>query len=88
MFLMAMTQIPYIHTAYLVFDRLDQEQLSAVLPRVLASWLDRPDADYADYRRAAELFRHLGQGELLAEVVRRAGDSSDKDILEVAEDFG
>ena len=44
--------------------------------------------DYDAYRRMAELLKHLGLYDALGELCRRAADSDDEDIREVAADFG
>lgn len=68
-----------------------------VLPRVrelIARRLDAADttsdasaSDAEEYRRLAELLWHLDDGEGLALLVERAGQSSHPAIREVAEDF-
>jgi hypothetical protein len=44
-------------------------------------------ADGLDFRRFAELLDYLSAGDLLQELVERAGASDDPDTREVAEDF-
>jgi hypothetical protein len=46
-------------------DRIDGGWLFARLGPLVANWLDLPDADYADFRRVAELLFELGQQDIL-----------------------
>lgn len=83
----AATTHPQVGLARSVLGRVDAGWLAAALRPRVEEWLSRPGADWADYRRVAELLSALDQRPLLAEVVHRAAASDDEDIREVAEDF-
>lgn len=55
------------------------------LPAIVAARLD--GADYDEVRRLAELLEHVGLRDALAELCRRASESDDPDVREVAKDF-
>jgi hypothetical protein len=58
-----------------------------LVPPAVWNQLDET-GDYDAYRRMAELLKHLGLDAALGGLCRRAADSDDEDIREVAADFG
>ena len=68
-----------------ILGRLPRVQLTDPLAAVVTTRLQTADDD--EYRRLAELARHLGQEALLRDVVRSALASSDRHIREVGSDF-
>ncbi len=77
----------YVSLARELLSRLDAGWLFHALRPVIKRRLESPEADWEDYRRIAEVLRELDQHAHLADLVVRAEQSSDTDILEVAEDF-
>jgi hypothetical protein len=68
-----------------VLGRLPRATLAQPLHDAVARRLDRADDD--QYRRLAELLRHLGFTDTLQALVDRALQSADGNIREVGEDF-
>src|SRR5215472_801866 len=66
--------------------RLPRAVLARPLRDAMVARLERSDDD-DEYRRYAELLRHLGQTEILRVLVERALASSDRDMRDVGEDF-
>ncbi|GLZ79591.1 hypothetical protein Afil01_43980 [Actinorhabdospora filicis] len=62
-----------------------RELVTPLLRRIVRERLETADAE--DYRRLAELLRHMNDDEALGELVRRAADLEDPDMQEVARDF-
>ncbi len=67
--------------------KLDPGWLFVALPPLVRARLDSPEADYADYRRIAELLTEVDQIAVLADLVAKARTSVDPDILEVADEY-
>jgi hypothetical protein len=65
--------------------RISRDTLAQPLGAAVARRLDRADDD--QYRRLAELLRHLGLADTLQALVDRALQSADSNIREVGEDF-
>lgn len=69
-----------------LLGRLPYSEAKAVVPGAVWRLLDEED-DGDAYRRMAELLDHLGLNDALKELCRRAYDSIDPDVREVASDY-
>ena len=69
-----------------LLGRLSRHRSRQLVAPVVDALLD--DADDHDYRRLAELLDFLGLSEVAEDLCRRAADSPDEGISEVAKEFG
>jgi len=62
-----------------------REAVTPLLRQIIRKRLETADVD--DYRRLAELLRHMNDEEALSALVQKAGSLDDPDMQEVAQDF-
>ncbi|WP_158887002.1 hypothetical protein [Amycolatopsis anabasis] len=70
-----------------VIRGLPVEVLDEELPGFVGRVIDDPEADYWDFRRAAELLEDLGREELVQRLVTAGRKSDDPDMIEFVEDY-